>query len=262
MPLVGAGGWGLEARVKGANARRLGWVGCRPPPDTLLHNPASARALLRPAAAGAATPVAGPRRLVRAPPSVRVPAAGGHPDGCGDGPARRRAQPRQRARAAPLQHNLVRGGAGGGGGWPWGSSAPSAPALVPTNPPKNPPPSPTQMADSTLQRIFGTILGAFCSRHLGAALQGIADKVGAHTRAQLRPGAQQAPPPLLLPAQPPAAPSPSPPGRSPLARSWCLPPSPSSTPSARSCCRRRPRATTPTTCATCPRQGGGAGLGG
>jgi hypothetical protein len=35
------------------------------------------------------------------------------------------------------------------------------------------------MADSTLQRIFGTILGSFCSRHLGQALQGIADKVGA-----------------------------------------------------------------------------------
>jgi hypothetical protein len=35
------------------------------------------------------------------------------------------------------------------------------------------------MADETLQVIFGTILSAFCTKHLGAALQqGIADKVG------------------------------------------------------------------------------------
>ena len=34
-----------------------------------------------------------------------------------------------------------------------------------------------QMADETLNRIFGTILGAFSSKYLGQALQGIAEKV-------------------------------------------------------------------------------------
>lgn len=33
------------------------------------------------------------------------------------------------------------------------------------------------MADETLGRIFGTILCAFCSKYLGQALQGIAEKV-------------------------------------------------------------------------------------
>jgi hypothetical protein len=35
------------------------------------------------------------------------------------------------------------------------------------------------MSDDTLQRIFGTILGAFCARHLGPPLQGIVDQASA-----------------------------------------------------------------------------------
>lgn len=35
---------------------------------------------------------------------------------------------------------------------------------------------PPQMADETLQRIFGTILGAFCARHLAPSLAGVCDK--------------------------------------------------------------------------------------
>lgn len=34
-----------------------------------------------------------------------------------------------------------------------------------------------QMADETLQVIFGTILGAFCSKYLGQGLAGVCDKV-------------------------------------------------------------------------------------